>query len=34
MIPLIALVLGGILVLIQLLIDTLKLCVFRGRRTA
>jgi C4-dicarboxylate transporter, DctQ subunit len=34
MIPLIALVLGGILVLIQLLIDTLNLCVFRGRRTA
>jgi len=34
MIPLIALVLGGVLVLIQLLIDTLKLCVFRGRRTA
>jgi C4-dicarboxylate transporter DctQ subunit len=34
MIPLIALVLGGVLVLIQLLIDTLNLCVFRGRRTA
>ncbi len=34
LIPLIALVLGGILVLIQLLVDTLKLCVFRGRRTA
>ena len=33
-IPLIALVLGGILVLIQLLCDTVKLCLFRGRRSA
>lgn len=33
-VPLIALVLGGILVLIQVLIDTLKLCVLRRRRTA
>jgi len=33
-IPLAALVLGGFLVLIQLFIDTVTLCLFRGRRSA
>jgi TRAP-type C4-dicarboxylate transport system permease small subunit len=33
-IPLIALVLGGFLVLIQLFVDTVKLCLLRGRRPA
>jgi C4-dicarboxylate transporter, DctQ subunit len=32
--PLIALVLGGFLVLIQLFVDTVKLCLLRGRRPA
>jgi C4-dicarboxylate transporter, DctQ subunit len=31
-IPLIALVLGGFLVLVQLLIDTVQLCLMRGRK--
>jgi len=33
-IPLIALVLGGFLVLIQLFVDTIKLCMLRGRGPA